>query len=124
MEIHGRDDTHVGLAPLAAAEGDLAFEELEGVESELRLRDFEGFLEDCGGLVGNEHEVAVRFAFAAFLQDAQEVDAAEEVAPGEGCDGFGWHFGSGYAEFINFGREGNGWCASGERATVLRCFDG
>ena len=39
VEVDGRDDPHVGLAPLAAAVGHLAFEQLERVESQIRLGD-------------------------------------------------------------------------------------
>lgn len=33
MQVDGRDDAHVRLAPLAAAVGDLAFKKLQRVES-------------------------------------------------------------------------------------------
>lgn len=80
MEVHGRDNTHIALSPLAAAVRDLVLEELEGVEAEFGLWDAEGFAEDGGGFVLYEEEVAVSFVFADLLHDAEVVDEGEEVA--------------------------------------------
>lgn len=52
----------------------MVLEELEGVEAQLVLRDFERFLEDIGGFVLDEEEVAVGFVFADLLHDAEVVD--------------------------------------------------
>ena len=66
------------------------------------MRDLEGFLEDIGGFVLHEKQVAVRFVLADFLHDAQEVDAREEVSPRELGDGLRWWLGGGVAELIDF----------------------
>lgn len=51
VQVDGGDDAHVALSPFAAAVGDLVFEKLERIESELGLGDFEGLFEDVGGFV-------------------------------------------------------------------------
>lgn len=102
VQVHGRDDAHVALAPLAAAVGDLVFEELERVQAQQGLRHFERFAEVGAGFVGDEHEVAVGFVFADFLHDAEDVDAGEEGAPGVVRYGLLWEFGQGDAEFVDF----------------------
>ena len=103
MQIHGCNDTHVALAPLAATVGDLVLEEFEGVETEFVLGDLEGFLEDVGGFVLHEEQIAVGFAFTDLLHDAEEVDATEEIPPGELGDRFRGKFGGRIAEFIDGG---------------------
>ena len=59
----------------------MILEQLERVEAELGLWDLERFLEDVGGFVLDEKEVAVGFVLADFLHDAEEVNGGEEVAP-------------------------------------------
>lgn len=71
MEVDGRDDAHVALSPLAATVAHLRLEELERVEAEFGLRDFEGFAEDGAGFVLHEEEGAVRFSLRDFLEDAE-----------------------------------------------------
>ena len=88
MQVDGRDNAHVGLAPLAAAVRDLVLEELEGVEAEFLLGHLERFAQDVGGLVVHQQQVAVRFVLADLLHHAQVVDERKEVAAGEVCDGF------------------------------------
>lgn len=46
VQVDGRDDAHVGLAPFAAAVRHLRLEELERVEPQLRLRDLERASQD------------------------------------------------------------------------------
>ena len=70
VQVDLSDDAHVGLAPLAAAVGDLALEELQRVQAQFGLRDLEGFAQDGGGFVLHEKEGAVRFVFGDFLHDA------------------------------------------------------
>jgi hypothetical protein len=86
----------------------LAFEQFEGVEAEFRLWDFERFLEDGGGFVLYQEEVAVGFVFTNLLHDAEIVDGGEEVAPGEVGDRLEGNIGSGdgVAKFIDFGGAG------------------
>lgn len=103
VQVHGSDDAHVALPPLAPAVGHLVLEELERVQTELTLRDLEGFLEVGCAFVLHEHEVAVRLVLADFLQHPDEVDAAEEVAPGEGGDGGRRKLVGGDAELVDFG---------------------
>lgn len=80
VEVDGGDDTHVALAPFAAAVGDLGFEEFEGVEAEVRVGDFEALAEDGAGFVLDEKEASVRFAAGDLLHDVQVVDGGEEIA--------------------------------------------
>lgn len=87
VQVHGGDDAHVALAPLAAAVRDLVLEELERVQSELRLRDLQAFAQELRAFVADEHEVSVRFVLADFLHDAHVVYACEERAPRERRDG-------------------------------------
>lgn len=54
------------------------------------LRDLQCFLEDVGGLVLNEEEIAVGFVFADLLHNAEIVDGGEEITPREVCFGFSW----------------------------------
>lgn len=89
VEVDVCDDSHVALAPLAAAVRHLALEQLEGIQPQFLLLAFERLAEDCAALVLHEREVAVRLALDHFLHHAQEVDGCEEVAPGEDGDG-GW----------------------------------
>lgn len=104
VQVDGRDDTHVGLAPLAAAVRDLVLEQLERVEAQLRLRDFEALPQELRRFVRDEHQVAVRLVLAHFLHNAQVVDAAEERTPREVGDGFGGEFVGGEAELVDFWR--------------------
>jgi hypothetical protein len=82
----------------------LALEQLERVEAEFGLWNFEGFLEDGGGFVLYEEEVSVGFVLADLLNDAKVVDGGEEVAPREVGDGLEGHIrgGQGVAKFIDF----------------------
>lgn len=103
VQVDGGDDAHVGLAPLAAAVGDLRLEELERVEAQFGLRDLERFTEDGGGFVLDEEEGAVRFVFGDLLHDAQVGDGGEEIAGGEGRDGGGGVRRGWVAELVDFG---------------------
>lgn len=87
MQVNGRDDAHVGLAPLAAAVRRLRLEELERVEAEGGLGDLERLAEDGARLVLDEEEGAVRFALGDLLQEPEEVDVGEEEARGVVCEG-------------------------------------
>lgn len=80
VEVDGGDNAHVALAPFAAAVGDLGFEEFEGVETEVRVGDFEALAEDGAGLVLDEEEASVCFVAGDLLHDVQVVDGGEEVA--------------------------------------------
>lgn len=60
------------------------FEELEGVESELRLGDLQVAAEDGGGFVLNEEEGTVGVVFGDFLEETEEVCGCEEEAGGVG----------------------------------------
>lgn len=82
MQIDGRDDTHICLAPLAAAVRYLALEELERVQAQGRLWDLKGFAEDGGGFVLDEEEGTVGFPLGDLLEEPEEVDVCEEEARG------------------------------------------
>lgn len=84
VQVDGGDDAHVGLAPLAAAVGDLGLEQLERVEAEVGLGDLEGAAEDGGGFVLHEEEGAVGFALGDLLEEPEERDGGEEEAGGVG----------------------------------------
>lgn len=70
VEVDGGDDAHVALAPLAAAVGDLGFEKLERVETEVVVWDLETLAEDRTGLILNEQEAPVGFIPGDLLHDA------------------------------------------------------
>lgn len=86
MQVNSRDDAHIPLTPLASTVGDLGFEQLEGVEAEIGLGDFDALFEDRAGFVLDEEEGAVGFAFGYLLEEAQEIDVCEEEAGGVGCE--------------------------------------
>lgn len=81
VQVHGGDDAHVGLAPLARAVRHLVLVQLERVQPELRLRHPEVLPKDLGGLVLHHEQVSVTLVFAYLLQDPEVVDQREEVAP-------------------------------------------
>lgn len=68
MQVDGRDDAHVGLAPLAAAIRYLRLEELERVEPQLGLRDLQRSSQDVAGLVLHEEQGPMGFPLGYFLQ--------------------------------------------------------
>jgi hypothetical protein len=103
MQIDGCDDTHIALAPLAAAIGDLVFEELESIETQFMLGDLESFLEDVGGLVLNKKEVAMCFVLTDLLHDAKVVYGAEEVTPREVGFRLGRQLVDGVSELVDLG---------------------
>lgn len=55
VQIDGGDDAHIALAPLSSTIRDLILEELERVQSELRLRDLETFAQKLRAFVADEH---------------------------------------------------------------------
>lgn len=87
MQVNGGDDAHVRLPPLAAAVWHLALEQLEGIEAEFGLGDFESAAEDGAAFVLHEEEGAVGFALGNFLEDAEEGYGCVEEAGGERCKG-------------------------------------
>lgn len=82
MQIDGRDDAHISLAPFPAAVRGLRFEQLERVEAEVGLGDLERFAEDGAGFVLHEEEGAMGFALGDLLEQPEEVDGCEEKS---GC---------------------------------------
>lgn len=78
MQIDGGDDAHVGLAPFPTAVRGLRFEQLERVEPEVGLGDFERFAKDGAGFILYEEEGAMGFALGDLLEQAEEVDGCEE----------------------------------------------
>ncbi len=109
VQVDGGDDAHVGLAPLAAAVGDLRLEELERVQAQLGLWDLEPFAQDGGGFVLHEEEGAVGFVFGDLLHDAEVGDCGEEVAVGESGYGRGGKCRGRVAEFVDYRVELFGW---------------
>ena len=115
VQVDGGDDAHVGLAPLAAAEGDLAFEQLERVQSQGVLGDLEEAAQDGAGFVLHEEQAPVGFALGDFLEEAQVRGGGVEEAWGVGGEGDRGQEGGGVAEFVDFGilrcreRGGRGW---------------
>ena len=70
------------MAPFSTAEGDLRFEEFEGVIPQSLDWDFEGFLKVVRGFVADEKQCAVGLPASDFLEDAEVVDRAENIAVG------------------------------------------
>lgn len=104
MQVDGRDDAHVGLPPFAAAVGDLGFEQLERVEPQLGLGDFERAPEDGAGFVLDEEEGAVGFALGDLLEEAEEADGGEEEPGRVRCERRSRERAcGGIAEFVDFG---------------------
>jgi hypothetical protein len=64
----------------------LGFEELQGVEAEMRIRDLETLAQNRAGLILHKEEAAVRFVPGDLLHNVQVVDGGEEVAEGEDGD--------------------------------------
>lgn len=79
----------------------MIFEKFEGVESQLRLWNLERLLEDVGGFVLHEKQIAVCFILTDLLHDAKEVDAGEEVTPRELCYRFRWLLGGWIAQLVH-----------------------
>ena len=107
VQVDGRDDAHVGLAPLPAAVRGLRLEELERVEAEVGLGDLERFAEDGAGFVLHEEQRAVGFSLGDLLEQTEEVDVGEEES---GCvirEGrLGQGAGGRVSELIDFGAGG------------------
>ena len=78
MQIYCRNDTHVRLSPFPTAVRCLRFEQLERVETEVRLRYLERFAKDGAGLVLHEKQRAMSFTLGDFLEQTKQVDRCEE----------------------------------------------
>jgi hypothetical protein len=54
VEIDGSNDTHVALAPLAAAVRHLRLEKFEGIQAEMGIRDLDSLPQDIARLILDE----------------------------------------------------------------------
>jgi len=72
---------HVGLAPLPAQVPRLHLEQLERVQLQHDLLDAQDLLEDGRRLEDDEHHDPGALVLGELVQDAQQVDAGEDVAP-------------------------------------------
>ena len=61
----------------------LTFDDLEGIESNVRLRDFERLFEDVAVFVLNHQQLAMRLLFHNLLKNTQMINGTEESSPRE-----------------------------------------
>ena len=78
MQINRRNRPHIALAPLPMIVRHLSLDNLEGIQSDIRLGDFETPLQDVGVFVLYHEELAVRVGFEQALEGAEVVYCGEE----------------------------------------------